>query len=625
MKRRERNMKHSTWKVLAGAVIAASLVIAPLTAASATEEVPVEETTAVVDAVVEQAVQEQPAEGPAPEAPPAPAPVVEQAPVEAPAPAPEVVQEAAIQPLTKPVEEPFEKKCEQSGEGWGVKVDTTGDPATVTVNADPGYLIDAYCVKAGSKEDAVHVIPVDPPAASVIIDHPVKDSVSHYQVHQIKKPVDETPTPRSCIAAGPWYTEGDDIEPTQTFEGLVFQDSDPSKAVGIRVPVDGNLQGWAPVSFVSTGGTSEFFFRMVVDLSAHGGPAYKSLSFPGYSTIDSASVAYQTGKSIADMAIEWPKAVIKSVGFQTNSAASSEFKAVLKSVAGPCAVRNFVPPVQEPTCTTVQDTVTLNHDGVFSVEGEWDTVEYDVPFTGTLADIGTVLDIDADPIGYVGLHIDTAQGTIVFEEEPSYGGNLWSTSAWDGVESGMGYAAFGSIEEFIAYNGDVVVTGIRLLYTHPEASTTTVTSFTIGCTTYEFTPVPEQPADKVVEGEWSAPEYDCDNEAGDEVLITRTVTTTPYVWDAESYEWVEGEPVVEQEPGVYVVTSADIEALECVTPTPPVSTPPASTPVKQSPAALAVTGGGDAGTMVPLAAVLMSVLGGALIAFGAIRRRQTQA
>ena len=31
--------------------------------------------------------------------------------------------------------------------------------------------------------------------------------------------------------------------------------------------------------------------------------------------------------------------------------------------------------------------------------------------------------------------------------------------------SGLGYAAFGTIEEFIAQNGDLAVTGIDLLYT----------------------------------------------------------------------------------------------------------------------------------------------------------------
>jgi hypothetical protein len=150
------------------------------------------------------------------------------------------------------------------------------------------------------------------------------------------------------------------------------------------------------------------------------------------------------------------------------------------------------PTVYQPSCTTVLDYQTIVGDGVISVPGGWESESIAVPFSGTLADIGTVLDIQADPIQYVGLHIDTPEGTISFEEEPSYGGNLWSQSAWEGVEAGMGYPAFGSISDYIEFNGDVTVSGIRLLYTHPEASTTTVESFTIGCTTYTFVePAPE--------------------------------------------------------------------------------------------------------------------------------------
>jgi hypothetical protein len=157
-----------------------------------------------------------------------------------------------------------------------------------------------------------------------------------------------------------------------------------------------------------------------------------------------------------------------------------------------------------PTCTTVTDAQTIVGDGVISVPGGWASNTIGVPFSGTLADIGTVLDIDADPIQYVGLHIHTAQGTLVFEEEPTYGGNLWSTATWDGVNPGLGYAAFGSIQDFIHLNGAVEVTGIDLLYTHPEASSTTVTSFTVGCTVFTFEaeqepPVeePEEPTDPV--------------------------------------------------------------------------------------------------------------------------------
>lgn len=59
------------------------------------------------------------------------------------------------------------------------KIDVSGDPPTVEFEAPDGFLITRYCVKAGT---SYVLVIVDPPAASVTIDHPVKDSVSHYSV-----------------------------------------------------------------------------------------------------------------------------------------------------------------------------------------------------------------------------------------------------------------------------------------------------------------------------------------------------------------------------------------------------------------------------------------------------------
>lgn len=326
------------------------------------------------------------------------------------------------------------------------------------------------------------------PAVTTIVEHPA--------VTCEEEPV--SVTPQACVGAGDWYTEGDDLAPVATPEGLVFAGGS-GKAVGYRTPVTGNLQGWAPVSFDATGGTEQFFFRVVIDASADGGPAYKSLSFPGYTTIDSSSVSYQYGETLAQTALRFPNNKVTSVGFQTNSGAPADYSATLKSVTGPCATVDFTyteeePPVILPSCTTVTGSQVLVGDGKISVPGDWASESIAVPFSGSLKDIGTVLEIQADPLPFVGLHIHTAQGTIVFEEEASYNGQLWSQSTWDGVEAGLGYPALGTIEKFIERNGDVVVTGIDLLYTHPEASTTTVTSFTIGCTTFTFKPaVTEEP------------------------------------------------------------------------------------------------------------------------------------
>jgi hypothetical protein len=69
--------------------------------------------------------------------------------------------------------------CEDLDSG---KINTSGDPATVTVTAPAGYLIDGYCVKAGTTK---HFIEVDPPAAIVVVDHPTVTSVSHYSLSYV--------------------------------------------------------------------------------------------------------------------------------------------------------------------------------------------------------------------------------------------------------------------------------------------------------------------------------------------------------------------------------------------------------------------------------------------------------
>jgi hypothetical protein len=62
------------------------------------------------------------------------------------------------------------------------KINTTGDPLTVTITAPAGHLIDGYCVKAGSASSGdgpVHVT-VNPPQASVTFEYPGGKAVSHY-------------------------------------------------------------------------------------------------------------------------------------------------------------------------------------------------------------------------------------------------------------------------------------------------------------------------------------------------------------------------------------------------------------------------------------------------------------
>ncbi len=189
-------------------------------AAAYADDAPAPDTT-VVETVPEPVVE------------PAPEPVVETVPEPVVEPAPEPATEPVVEPTTDPVEsdapstesdsDPPSSSSDSSGSdfsvttpstftrsfstlkggfaatkpggdpllctdltagesGWTAKVDTVGDPATVNYTAPAGFLIDKYCVKAGTEPIIVFV---NPPASSIVIDHPNKDSVSHWQVHLI--------------------------------------------------------------------------------------------------------------------------------------------------------------------------------------------------------------------------------------------------------------------------------------------------------------------------------------------------------------------------------------------------------------------------------------------------------
>lgn len=78
------------------------------------------------------------------------------------------------------------------------KIDTAGDPLTVTMTAPSGNLITQYCVKAGSDtsvpDGAVVYVTVDPPQAELTVAHPSGKSVSHYSFAWELIPVETTTT-----------------------------------------------------------------------------------------------------------------------------------------------------------------------------------------------------------------------------------------------------------------------------------------------------------------------------------------------------------------------------------------------------------------------------------------------
>lgn len=122
-----------------------------------------------------------------------------------------------------------------------------------------------------------------------------------------------------------------------------------------------------------------------------------------------------------------------------------------------------------------------------TVDSAWEQVWIERAVNAPLEDVLAGLDIVASPIQYVGLHFETTDGRfLTYEEEPSYGGALWSNDSWAGVSAGMGYTAFGQPAEFVAQNGDVMVKTVYLLYTHPTGSVTDITSASFDCTLFTF-------------------------------------------------------------------------------------------------------------------------------------------
>ena len=81
------------------------------------------------------------------------------------------------------------------------KIDTTGDPLTVTVTAPAGFLISGYCVKAGSAQSGggPEYITLGTPVASYTFGHSTGKAVSHYSVSYI--PSATTTVPSSSLAA----------------------------------------------------------------------------------------------------------------------------------------------------------------------------------------------------------------------------------------------------------------------------------------------------------------------------------------------------------------------------------------------------------------------------------------
>ena len=124
------------------------------------------------------------------------------------------------------------------------------------------------------------------------------------------------------------------------------------------------------------------------------------------------------------------------------------------------------------------------------VTGNWDTTSITRTLSGELKDLGTGVDF-APNVDYLGLHVKTSAGTLTYEkfyenQDPANNTGKWWSEDNFNVAGGQGYATFDTLENIVAANPGVTLENVRVLYTHPDVSTATVTSVKIGCKEYVF-------------------------------------------------------------------------------------------------------------------------------------------
>ena len=108
------------------------------------------------------------------------------------------------------------------------KIDTTGDPQTVTVTAPEGKLISGYCVKAGSSNqgDGPVYVDVDPPVKTLTFGYPGNKAVSHYSLSYVSVPTDACPALDGNQPPGTDCTQPADDRETRDLPGVVDCESD---------------------------------------------------------------------------------------------------------------------------------------------------------------------------------------------------------------------------------------------------------------------------------------------------------------------------------------------------------------------------------------------------------------
>ena len=118
------------------------------------------------------------------------------------------------------------------------KIDTTGNPMTVTVTAPEGMLISGYCVKAGSENqgDGPQYIAVNPPQESITFGYTSvgggAKAVSHYAVSYVPDVVDV------CEDLAGDQPEGTECDQPKSKDRRVERSDESCELGGVRTWID---------------------------------------------------------------------------------------------------------------------------------------------------------------------------------------------------------------------------------------------------------------------------------------------------------------------------------------------------------------------------------------------------
>jgi LPXTG-motif cell wall-anchored protein len=168
------------------------------------------------------------------------------------------------------------KVCEGYDSG---KIDTEGDPESVTFEAPAGELISGYCVKAGSTKQGeddggAYFVTLDDPAPSVTITYPWGGgrAVSHYAVQYVDGTIEPTPSPTPSV---PSDEPTDEPSGTPTPSAMPTEDgtepTDEPDALGEDVDATPSPSATEPPVLAATGASTAIGFTLIALALVGGG------------------------------------------------------------------------------------------------------------------------------------------------------------------------------------------------------------------------------------------------------------------------------------------------------------------------------------------------------------------